>query len=488
MSVLKSLVLKLDHTLLNKYKNSHNFIGKKRVKLPDNTTSLPAIENIHKIVQREYSFLDSNSYYLRYLQHDGTLSGYIRSNEDIDLAFNEHMLTPSVRDRKSSSFIVSVGDKGSLYNDEMMNDEFLWQNECISKMEYTMISFYKYTNIENVEEFVHQLHATCFKFQVTGRIYVAHEGINSQISIPTLLVEPFRKCLLNDFGSTLDNMQFTLGNSFVMPNFGIGGGSSSAMLKKGESDVNNNTYEHSHGVPFKKLDIKIKNFIVADELVEKTVGSLDPSVNNGIELSPAEWHRHLLNRADKVSANDNKPSPLLLDIRNNYETTLGKFEGARPIDTENFRETWENIDGLLKEQNRSETEAHGDVSGDAPIYMYCTGGIRCVKTAAYVKQIAGYKGPIYRLKGGVVSYNQYIKGSTASVPTSTEDLGSSSPLPEESLFKGLNYVFDGRMIEKVTDDVLATCHNCGISCNLPKNCHYCNVSRMICIGFLEWHV
>ena len=115
-----------------------------------------------------------------------------------------------------------------------------------------------------------------------------------------------------------------------------------------------------------------------------------------------------------------------------------------------------------------------------------------------MKQIASYKGPIYRLKGGVVGYNQYIKANrkhitdtntsdtttdttdTPTAPTADNYIPMSSqstpPRPLVSLFKGLNYVFDGRMVEQVTDDILGTCGNCGVECNLPKNCHYCNVS------------
>ena len=106
-----------------------------------------------------------------------------------------------------------------------------------------------------------------------------------------------------------------------------------------------------------------------------------------------------------------------------------------------------------------------DIDKSTPIYAYCTGGIRCVKVASYIKRKLGHD-VVYRLKGGIVDYTQFIKNSN--------DGQTDTPL--KSLYQGVNYVFDGRLVEHVTDDVLSVCHNCGVKCNVPRNCHYCNVS------------
>jgi len=123
---------------------------------------------------------------------------------------------------------------------------------------------------------------------------------------------------------------------------------------------------------------------------------------------------------------------------------------AEPLNTENFRESWD----VLKERLR-------DVPKDAPIMTYCTGGIRCVKVAAYLSQELEFTN-VSRLAGGVVAYDRTLNEEA---PT------------EEPMFKGVNYVFDGRMGRRITDDQLGTCYTCGAKTHLITNCKNSNCHR-----------
>jgi len=142
--------------------------------------------------------------------------------------------------------------------------------------------------------------------------------------------------------------------------------------------------------------------------------------------------------------------PIVLDCRNDYETQVGKFELAEPLNTANFRDSWDVLKDRLK-----------DVPKDAPIMTYCTGGIRCVKVNAYLTQELDFTN-VSRLAGGVVAYDRTLNEQA----------------PEEApLFKGVNFVFDGRMGRRITDDQLGTCYTCGSKTHLISNCKNENCHR-----------
>ena len=153
-----------------------------------------------------------------------------------------------------------------------------------------------------------------------------------------------------------------------------------------------------------------------------------------------EWHENV----KKLSSLDveDTDKPILLDCRNSYETEVGKFVGAEPLETETFRESWD----VLKDRL-------ADTPKDAPIMTYCTGGIRCVKVGAYLTQELGFTN-VSRLAGGIVAYDRTI----------SENKG------EKPLFEGTNYVFDGRVGRVITDDKMGTCITCGAKTNLLTNC------------------
>lgn len=193
--------------------------------------------------------------------------------------------------------------------------------------------------------------------------------------------------------------------------------------------------------PFRNLHVRVRNQIVADGLDKP----LDWQ-SAGYDMPPMEWHQTLKEakqmRQEPTGESDSS-IPLILDCRNDYETNIGIFEGAEPLDTTNFRDSWEVLDGRLK-----------DVPKDAPIMTYCTGGIRCVKVGAYLTQELGFTN-VSRLAGGIIAYDRTLEKEAKK---------------EEPMFRGSNMVFDGRLGRQITDDKLGSCTTCGGATSLISNC------------------
>lgn len=150
-------------------------------------------------------------------------------------------------------------------------------------------------------------------------------------------------------------------------------------------------------LPFKKLVVKPRRFVLTDGLPERYDWN-----DNGRALSPSEWHEELV-----------EGQPVVIDCRNDYESDIGSFDDATALNTTIFSESWDRLDKLLKTTPK-----------ESKIMTYCTGGIRCVKVNAYLKQKLGFNN-IYRLSGGIISYENWAERNN-------------------SRFKGKNYVFDDR--------------------------------------------
>jgi UPF0176 protein len=133
------------------------------------------------------------------------------------------------------------------------------------------------------------------------------------------------------------------------------------------------------------------------------------------------------------------PETIVIDMRNHYEYEVGHFVNAIEIPSDTFREQLPMAADMMKENK------------DKNIIMYCTGGIRCEKASAYMLH-HGFKN-IFHLEGGIINYANQIK---------EEGL--------ESQFKGKNFVFDDRLGEKITEDIIAKCHQCGALCDTHTNC------------------
>ncbi len=254
------------------------------------------------------------------------------------------------------------------------------------------LSFYQYAKIGNPELFRNHLFIAWDEIDVLGRIYVAHEGINGQLSVPA------KK--FNDFKAFLDGIYFL---KDVRLNIAI------------EQDLKS----------FLKLKVKVRKKIVADGLNDHTFDV----TNKGVHVN-AERFNELIE----------DPDTILVDMRNHYESEIGHFKGAITPDVDTFRDSLDIIEDDLKEHKE-----------DKKLVMYCTGGIRCEKASAYYKH-KGFKN-VFQLEGGIIEYTRQIK-----------DQGL------ENKFLGKNFVFDHRRGERISEDVIANCHQCGKPCDTHVNC------------------
>jgi predicted sulfurtransferase/predicted O-methyltransferase YrrM len=300
----------------------------------------------------------------------------------------------------------------------------------------TMLSFYAFPpgGIENPDDFATMLRKLWKPFHALGRVYVAHEGVNAQMSVPTNVLDNFMQCCKSvpELGEYIENGINVDPKPLTMQEFAVAGVS-----------VNGNP-----APPFRNLHIRVRGQVVADGLDKP----LDWQ-SAGYDMPPMEWHETLKKVRQQKEAGETENVPLIFDCRNDYETDVGIFEGAEPLDTANFRDSWDVFKERLK-----------DTPKDAPIMTYCTGGIRCVKVGAYLTQEMGFTN-VSRLAGGIIAYDRTLneKGEK-----------------EEPMFKGTNFVFDGRLGRPITEDSLGTCVTCGAETSLVSNCRNDNChKRMI---------
>lgn len=176
---------------------------------------------------------------------------------------------------------------------------------------------------------------------------------------------------------------------------------------------------------FVKLKIKVRDKILADGLTDQTFDVTD----KGIHLNAAEFN-----------ALTNDPNTILVDFRNHYEHEVGHFQGAILPDVDTFRESLPIIEDLYLKGNE-----------DKNIVMYCTGGIRCEKASAWYKH-RGFK-HVHQLEGGIIKYANECKEKGL-----------------ENKFIGKNFVFDERRGERITDDIVSCCHQCGEPADTHTNC------------------
>ncbi|HEX8563875.1 MAG TPA: rhodanese-related sulfurtransferase [Flavobacterium sp.] len=254
------------------------------------------------------------------------------------------------------------------------------------------LSFYAYAQIENPTQFRNELFLAWNPLEVLGRIYVAHEGINAQLSLPA---DHFY-----EFKDTIEKYGFMKG---IRLNVAV------------EHD------DHS----FLKLTIKVRDKIVADGLNDETFDA----TNIGIHLKAKEFNELL-----------EDPDTIVVDMRNHYESEIGHFTKAIKPDVDTFRESLPIIEEQLADHKQ-----------DKKLLMYCTGGIRCEKASAYFKH-KGFEN-VYQLEGGIIEYTRQVKEQGL-----------------ESKFIGKNFVFDHRLGERITDDIVSQCHQCGKPCDDHTNC------------------
>ena len=270
------------------------------------------------------------------------------------------------------------------------------------------ISFYQYFFIEDPAAFRDELYRGLNNLNVFGRIYVAHEGINAQVSVPDFNLHAFREYLytfraLNNIrlNIAVDDDEITLTNNEELP-----------------------TNKHKRCKSFWVLKIKVRNKIVAD-------GINDPSfnmANKGRYVNASEFNQ-LTNDAETI----------VVDMRNHYEFEVGHFENAVEIPSDTFREQLPMAAEMLQDKK------------DKNIIMYCTGGIRCEKASAYMHH-RGFKN-VFHLEGGIINYANKIKEQQL-----------------KGKFHGKNFVFDDRLGERITDEIIAHCHQCHKPADTHTNC------------------
>jgi predicted sulfurtransferase len=227
-----------------------------------------------------------------------------------------------------------------------------------------------------------------------GTCYLAKEGMNSQYSVATDFMPEFR-----------DQLKVAVDAVFG--------------TDIGELDINvSETIKEGSQAPFKRFRVVSRPQILTDGLDEELVWS-----NPGPEIEPEVWHDEIAN---------SEKTPLILDCRNDYESDVGAFEGAIPLDTKIFQETWPVLDKMLEGKPK-----------DEPVYMYCTGGIRCVKVGAYVTQKQGFKN-VRRLKHGTIGYERWVKRPRKEEEEGDSSAGDKIGRHPISIFKGANFIFDER--------------------------------------------
>ena len=278
-----------------------------------------------------------------------------------------------------------------------------------SSEERTTFSFYKYFPISDPGAFRDELYENLRTWEVLGRVYVAQEGINAQVSIPTTRFEAFREFMDRTYPPM--------------------------------AGIRLNIALEDDGKSFYKLKIKVRDKIVADGLEEGAFDVFD----KGTYLN-----------AEEFNALTDQPETVVVDMRNHYESEVGHFESAILPDVDTFREALPHVVELLEEQK------------DNPVIMYCTGGIRCEKASAYLKHKGFSK--VYQLEGGIIEYGRQVKAKGLS-----------------NKFHGKNFVFDERLGERISDEVIATCHQCGAPCDTHVNCknEACNLLFIQCEACAE---
>ena len=245
---------------------------------------------------------------------------------------------------------------------------------------FYIYSFYCFENIKNKKHIKYLIEDFLHDKIVRGTIILADEGINASISGAKI---------------DLENIISFIKQNLIKNNFEI---------KIHEIDY----------LPFNRMKVRIKN-----EIVSLGQGEINVNKFRGKLVGPAEWNKLLLDT-----------NTLLIDTRNSFEITIGKFKNSIDLDTFSFREFPKKFKSLKLKKNTK-------------IAMYCTGGIRCEKASAYLKQ-KGYKN-VLQLNGGILNYLKYIKNKS-----------------ESTLWKGECFVFDDRVTvnKKLSVGKYLQCYGC----------------------------
>ena len=209
------------------------------------------------------------------------------------------------------------------------------------------LSFYRFVEVEDPQAFRDELYVRFSQLQVLGRIYVAGEGINAQLSVPLHNFEAFE--------------------SYVRSHPYIG----DVLLNKAVED---------NGRSFFVLKVMVKHKILSDGLDNSSFNIYDV----GLHLDAEQYNQKL-----------SEPGTVVIDLRNSYEHEVGRFEGAILPEVATYKESIPIIVDMLERQKPEN------------VMLYCTGGIRCEKFSAYLRH-KGFSN-VFQLKGGVIHYAHQVK-------------------------------------------------------------------------------
>lgn len=263
------------------------------------------------------------------------------------------------------------------------------------------LSFYRYVELNDPRALRDELYAEWSQLGVLGRVYLAAEGVNAQISVPEHNVDAFKDSV------------------YARPAF------KDIAFK----------FAVEEGLSFLKLAIKVRHEIVSYQI---------PTDEYNMSVVGNHLSAETFNQAIEEGA-------IVVDMRNQYEAEVGHFERAIIPDVDRSQELLAEAKRLLEGHEKDK------------VLLYCTGGIRCEKASAYLMQ-QGFE-DVNQLDGGIIQYAHEIKKAKA-----------------ESKFIGKNFVFDGRMGERITDDIIAHCHLCQAPCDHHVDCAnvHCNILFIQC--------
>ena len=243
----------------------------------------------------------------------------------------------------------------------------------------TICALYKFTRLDDFEEIQDPLKLFLDSLNIRGTLLLAREGVNGTIA--------------GDKDSIIKSLDY---------------------LQKDKRLVGlEYKFSYSEKPPFKRLKVKLKK-----EIVTLGVSNIDPTFSSGTYVKPADWNELI-----------NDPDVVLIDTRNNYEFEIGSFKGSINPNTETFR------------QFPAYTKNNLEKYRDKKIAMFCTGGIRCEKSTAYLKS-KGFEN-VFHLQGGILKYLEEVK-------------------EDDSLWEGECFVFDDRVAVKHNLELgkYDQCHAC----------------------------
>ena len=243
----------------------------------------------------------------------------------------------------------------------------------------TICALYKFTRLDDFEEIQSSLKLFLDSLNIRGTLLLAREGVNGTIA--------------GDNDSIMKSLDY--------------------LQKDGRLAGLEYKLSYSEKPPFKRLKVKLKK-----EIVTLGVSDIDPTHSSGTYVKPADWNELI-----------NDPDVVLIDTRNNYEFEIGSFKGSINPNTETFRE--------FPAYTKNNLEKYRDKK----IAMFCTGGIRCEKSTAYLKS-KGFEN-VFHLQGGILKYLEEVK-------------------EDESLWEGECFVFDDRVAVKHNLELgkYDQCHAC----------------------------